>query len=667
MITRNRRRRLISAPVSGASYVMSSSPQSSTPSPPTHEDAGGPIRRSSHARLSAKRTSESGTDPKIKRPNAVLVRRSPGAQNQTKTYIITTTNPAETSAFLKQHGLGNYRIRHSTLGSTDSGIAVQASSRSSATNSKKSSPTESKRSSPTLNNTDNLQNSAQDHVRSPTVASPSDHSNNLFGPDSPGSYNNRELDDFIIDEILSLEDEQHFRSKEQRRGGNSQPLPVSVSYSDNLTALSNQPHHLGGGHGVDLHQTNAPVHSQRGLQQNLQANGSSSSASSMHSSGSLSQAQNIHGSSPPICSSSNFRQVVSSSAPSSSFDMEKFVRRSGGAGGSNNPNDADFFRDRRKKDIHNMIERRRRYNINDRIKELGLMLPKSTAEEMKLNKGTILKASCDYIRQLRREKDMILQQAQEKDRLEDSSKLYMQRIRELEKALEKNGINVPPSQVPLEDRSSTGPRQIKQEPYDESALSPSQTPTGGFMSQLQDMQITSPGYHPNMQPQSSPIPNHNGSRPMMVGSLPADQHLSHYNRGFFNSTSSPIATPNASSHANISEYGTPASTWSPMHNNSMQQSLLVNTGHHHQQQQQLIPGSAPSHSNGYPDLIMEDLSMQNRGPLLQGDPMLGGVASSQMSPEIVWDQAGFSPDSINQQQQQGHHNQPPVSMNSMDY
>ena len=37
-----------------------------------------------------------------------------------------------------------------------------------------------------------------------------------------------------------------------------------------------------------------------------------------------------------------------------------------------------FFRGRQKKDNHNMIERRRRFNINDRIKELSLLLPKSS-------------------------------------------------------------------------------------------------------------------------------------------------------------------------------------------------------------------------------------------------------------------------------------------------
>lgn len=35
-----------------------------------------------------------------------------------------------------------------------------------------------------------------------------------------------------------------------------------------------------------------------------------------------------------------------------------------------------WAKERQKKDNHNKIERRRRYNINDRIKELGTLLPK---------------------------------------------------------------------------------------------------------------------------------------------------------------------------------------------------------------------------------------------------------------------------------------------------
>uniref|UniRef100_A0A914PE14 Uncharacterized protein n=1 Tax=Panagrolaimus davidi TaxID=227884 RepID=A0A914PE14_9BILA len=65
----------------------------------------------------------------------------------------------------------------------------------------------------------------------------------------------------------------------------------------------------------------------------------------------------------PIANSASFRQIVSSSAPTSSFDMEAFVR--GGRGSSNSSNqstnptvDSDFYRDRRKKDIHNMSKQK---------------------------------------------------------------------------------------------------------------------------------------------------------------------------------------------------------------------------------------------------------------------------------------------------------------------
>ena len=49
-----------------------------------------------------------------------------------------------------------------------------------------------------------------------------------------------------------------------------------------------------------------------------------------------------------------------------------------------------------------VVERRRRFNINDRIKELGAILPKMSSEA-KQNKGSILKASVDYIRTLQGE------------------------------------------------------------------------------------------------------------------------------------------------------------------------------------------------------------------------------------------------------------------------
>lgn len=114
------------------------------------------------------------------------------------------------------------------------------------------------------------------------------------------------------------------------------------------------------------------------------------------------------------------------------------------------------------------------------------MLPKSTAEEMKLNKGTILKASCDYIRQLQQDRDVMLKQQQEKQRLEEAAKLYAKRIKELEEHLQKNGVvvpegtSVPPLSSITTETTKSHVRPIKQEPYDE-PLSPSQTPTGSYV------------------------------------------------------------------------------------------------------------------------------------------------------------------------------------------
>ena len=69
-----------------------------------------------------------------------------------------------------------------------------------------------------------------------------------------------------------------------------------------------------------------------------------------------------------------------------------------------------------------IVERRRRDNINDRIQELGTLLPESlTAEEggvARLNKGTILRKSVEQIRMMQKD-------------LRD----YQQRVRELEETL----------------------------------------------------------------------------------------------------------------------------------------------------------------------------------------------------------------------------------------
>ncbi|KAI1710647.1 helix-loop-helix DNA-binding domain-containing protein [Ditylenchus destructor] len=179
-----------------------------------------------------------------------------------------------------------------------------------------------------------------------------------------------QLDDYIIDEILSLEDERQY-DRHQGGGGpdgmKPHPLPMSYSCVDNQGGFSH-----GGSSGNTSMHSGSPV-----------ATEGSAGEPPMHSPNRLGERSESQG------SNSNFRHVVSSSAPTSSFDMESFVRREaassagakgGGTDSGGSGNADDFYRERRKKDIHNMIERRRRFNINDRIKELGLMLPKCTAE-----------------------------------------------------------------------------------------------------------------------------------------------------------------------------------------------------------------------------------------------------------------------------------------------
>uniref|UniRef100_A0A671KW85 Microphthalmia-associated transcription factor-like n=1 Tax=Sinocyclocheilus anshuiensis TaxID=1608454 RepID=A0A671KW85_9TELE len=87
-----------------------------------------------------------------------------------------------------------------------------------------------------------------------------------------------------------------------------------------------------------------------------------------------------------------------------------------------------FAKERQKKDNHNLIERRRRFNINDRIKELGTLIPKSNDPDMRWNKGTILKASVDYIRRLQREQQRAKELENRQKKLEHANRHLMLRI-----------------------------------------------------------------------------------------------------------------------------------------------------------------------------------------------------------------------------------------------
>ncbi|KAM8862497.1 transcription factor E3a isoform 2-T2 [Spinachia spinachia] len=94
-------------------------------------------------------------------------------------------------------------------------------------------------------------------------------------------------------------------------------------------------------------------------------------------------------------------------------------------------NDGDtkaLFKERQKKHNHNLIERRRRFNINDRIKELGDLVPKSSDLESRWNKGTILKASVDYIRKLQKEEQRSRELEEKQRRLESTNQHLLLRL-----------------------------------------------------------------------------------------------------------------------------------------------------------------------------------------------------------------------------------------------
>ncbi|XP_043281741.1 transcription factor E3 isoform X2 [Venturia canescens] len=105
-------------------------------------------------------------------------------------------------------------------------------------------------------------------------------------------------------------------------------------------------------------------------------------------------------------------------------------------------------KDRQKKDNHNMIERRRRFNINDRIKELGTLLPKTNdpyyeiVRDVRPNKGTILKSSVEYIKLLKNEITRMKQSESRNKHLEHQNRRLLLRVQELELQAKNHGLPI---------------------------------------------------------------------------------------------------------------------------------------------------------------------------------------------------------------------------------
>lgn len=155
-----------------------------------------------------------------------------------------------------------------------------------------------------------------------------------------------------------------------------------------------------------------------------------------------------------------------------------------------------YEKDRVKKNNHNMIERRRRFNINDRIKELGMLLP-PTETEARQNKGTILKASVDYIQKLQREVNKQKARDAQQQQLADSNRKMRLRIQELELTARAHGIPTPslnPETLKLAEAAEQALGSTSITPRSRSPASAGVTPAGGmFNDELADILRSSPG------------------------------------------------------------------------------------------------------------------------------------------------------------------------------
>ncbi|XP_015924765.1 transcription factor EB isoform X2 [Parasteatoda tepidariorum] len=154
-------------------------------------------------------------------------------------------------------------------------------------------------------------------------------------------------------------------------------------------------------------------------------------------------------------------------------------------------------KDRQKKDNHNRIERKRRFNINDRIKELSTLLPGCNdkyyelVKDIRQNKGTILKASVDYVRCLKKEVQKIPDLEMRLRVVEQTNKKLLLHIHNLELQLKANNIPIQKSTwYPSTEEEIQS--LIKQEPIPYSPLTHS----------------SNEKYFISSQPNLAPLPEH---------------------------------------------------------------------------------------------------------------------------------------------------------------
>ncbi|XP_071550581.1 transcription factor EB-like [Panulirus ornatus] len=102
---------------------------------------------------------------------------------------------------------------------------------------------------------------------------------------------------------------------------------------------------------------------------------------------------------------------------------------------------------RRKKETHNLFERRRRSLISNKIRELASLLPKSNEPYFEVvrdrcNTGQILRSSVDYMRRLKLDMEHHRKMETKRHALEVENQQLWARVRKLEALLSSHNIKV---------------------------------------------------------------------------------------------------------------------------------------------------------------------------------------------------------------------------------
>ena len=105
-------------------------------------------------------------------------------------------------------------------------------------------------------------------------------------------------------------------------------------------------------------------------------------------------------------------------------------------------------KEHRRKESHNMFERRRRFNINERIRELARLLPRRSepySEVTRQSAGHVLKASVKYMQWLKLEVSRLSEEEARRRILELENHYLRSRLHKLEDKIQTLGTAAKPS------------------------------------------------------------------------------------------------------------------------------------------------------------------------------------------------------------------------------